>query len=141
MKACASLFIAASLLVPAARALNLEVLIKNIPSPRGRIAYALFDKKEGFPNRAESAQRSGYASLSGSSEIRLQLQDLPAGSYALAVYQDMNENQKLDKNFLGIPTESIAFSQNPTVAFGPPSFERCRFELSSDLRIEVEMIR
>ena len=32
------------------------------------------------------------------------------GDYAVAIIQDLNENEKLDKNFLGIPKEPYGFS-------------------------------
>src|SRR5688572_22765582 len=113
MKHFTSFLVSALVFANVASALKLDVLIKGIPSQNGRIAYALFDKKEGFPNKAAYAQRSGYATLANSSEVLLQLQDLGPGAYALAIFQDMNENMKLDKNFLGVPTEPIAFSKNP----------------------------
>jgi len=34
---------------------------------------------------------------------------LAPGEWAVAVSQDLNNNDKLDKNFLGIPTEPFAF--------------------------------
>ena len=30
---------------------------------------------------------------------------LPAGTYAISVYQDANANGKIDRNLIGIPTE------------------------------------
>jgi len=35
---------------------------------------------------------------------------LPAGEYLVAVFQDTNNNGKLDENFLGIPKEPIGFT-------------------------------
>jgi uncharacterized protein (DUF2141 family) len=32
----------------------------------------------------------------------------------LLIFQDLNGNKKLDKNFIGIPTEPFAFSQITT---------------------------
>ena len=31
--------------------------------------------------------------------------------------------------FLGVPREGFAFSNNPTVTFGPPAYSRVRFNL------------
>ena len=62
----------------------------------------------------------------GKREITLPV-DLPQGEWAVAITQDMNNNDKIDKNFLGIPTEPYAFSNNvhPTVA--APGFDECKF--------------
>jgi len=35
---------------------------------------------------------------------------LPAGEYLVAVFQDTNNNGKLDENFLGMPKEPIGFT-------------------------------
>ena len=59
---------------------------------------------------------AGKAAVSG------QLEQLPYETYALAVFQDMNNNGQLDKNALGIPTEPYAFSNNPTVKWRTPAF-------------------
>jgi uncharacterized protein (DUF2141 family) len=42
------------------------------------------------------------------------------GKYAISVYQDINKNNKLDKNFFGAPTELFGFSNNPKVKFSAP---------------------
>jgi uncharacterized protein (DUF2141 family) len=40
---------------------------------------------------------------------------LPAGTYAVQVMHDENDNGKLDSKFMGIPTEGYGFSNNPQV--------------------------
>lgn len=46
---------------------------------------------------------------------------LPAGTYALQVFQDDNGNHTLDFNWLGIPTEPVGFSGHVS-RYGKPSF-------------------
>ncbi len=53
--------------------------------------------------------------------------DLAPGEWAVALSQDTNDNDKLDKNFLGIPTEPYAFSNNVRPRFAAPNFEECKF--------------
>jgi uncharacterized protein (DUF2141 family) len=43
-------------------------------------------------------------------------------SLAISAYHDQNENQKLDKNALGMPLERYGFSNNPQRGFGPPKY-------------------
>ena len=52
---------------------------------------------------------------------------LPKGEWAVAITQDLNNNDKVDKNFIGIPIKPYAFSNNirPTVA--APDFNECKF--------------
>jgi 4,4'-diapolycopenoate synthase len=120
---------------------HLFVQVKQIPSTQGHLAYALFAASDGFPSQSEKALLRRYAEIPKSLELTLDIPDLPYGSYALSVYHDQNDNQKLDKNFLGIPKESIGFSMNPKVRRGSPSFQETRFEVGApQVKIEVQMI-
>jgi uncharacterized protein (DUF2141 family) len=66
-----------------------------------------------------------------SSEQNLfEINSIPNGAYAIALYQDVNGNGKLDTNFLGIPKEPYAFSNNRIPVFSEPSFEKCKFEFN-----------
>ncbi len=66
---------------------------------------------------------------------------LPApGHYAVALFQDENDNHHFDTNSLGIPTEGYGFSNNPTLYFGPPDLSRVRFSVhSGDNPIAIRM--
>lgn len=57
--------------------------------------------------------------------------DLPPGTYAVSVYEDLNGNHKLDHNFLGIPREPVGASNNPKERIGPPRFHDCSFYLGA----------
>ena len=56
--------------------------------------------------------------------------ELVPGEWAVALTQDTNNNDLLDKNFLGIPTEPYAFSNNVRPRFAAPKFEECKFMVS-----------
>jgi len=65
---------------------------------------------------------------------------LPKGAYAVSVYQDLNDNAKLDKNFFGAPTEPFAFSRNYKPTVRSPRFDEVKIEMSSDRKIGITMI-
>ena len=56
--------------------------------------------------------------------------ELTTGEWAVALSQDLNNNDKLDKNFLGIPTEPFAFSNNVKPRLSAPEFKECKFTVS-----------
>jgi len=64
---------------------------------------------------------------------------------SISAYHDENENSKLDKNSLGIPTELYGFSQNPKRGFGPPKFKETAiliaFDKQSLLPLDVQEIK
>ncbi len=65
--------------------------------------------------------------------------DLPNGNYAIAVYHDANGNNKLDKNFLGIPTEKYGFSNDAMGSFGPPDYEDCIVKVDGNKEISIKL--
>jgi uncharacterized protein (DUF2141 family) len=52
---------------------------------------------------------------------------MPAGTYAAQVYFDENDNDELDRSFIGIPEEGVGFSNNPSFTFRAPSFADTAF--------------
>ncbi|MCB2078000.1 MAG: DUF2141 domain-containing protein [Novosphingobium sp.] len=53
---------------------------------------------------------------------------VPAGRYAAQAYYDANDNGKADRNFVGMPTELIGFSNNVKVKLSRPKFEAAAFD-------------
>ncbi|HXX68370.1 MAG TPA: DUF2141 domain-containing protein [Polyangiaceae bacterium] len=54
-------------------------------------------------------------------------ENVSAGTYAISVMHDENDNQKLDKNFFGVPTEGYGVSNNHTHAMSSPTWEESKF--------------
>ena len=50
------------------------------------------------------------------------------GTYTLAVYLDVNKNNKLDKGILGQPLEPYSFSNNARSTFSAPGVEEQAFK-------------
>lgn len=65
---------------------------------------------------------------------------LPEGEYAVSIYYDANGNGELDTNFIGIPKEPVALSNNAKPSFGPPKYKDAKFQLSAEgLTQRIEM--
>ena len=62
----------------------------------------------------------------------LVIEDVRAGIYAIAVFQDLNEDGILNKGAFGVPTEPYGFSNNVRGKLGPPSFDAASFDVSSE---------
>ena len=52
---------------------------------------------------------------------------LPPGEYAAVAYHDVNANGMCDVNFIGFPTEPIAFSRQFKLCLRPPKFDEISF--------------
>ena len=63
------------------------------------------------------------------------------GVYAVSVFHDENMNQKLDKNFVGVPNEGYGASNNPKKKMGPPNFDEAKFQLSgTEQSVEIKLM-
>ena len=60
------------------------------------------------------------------------------GIYAFVLYFGVNLNNKLEKNFVGIPKEPDAFSNNARGFFGTPSFEYALFVNARDTSLSID---
>ncbi len=92
----------------------------------------LFNNPDRFLDESESVL--GVQKDVESSTVTFNIKGLKSGVYAVSIYHDENANNELDTNFLGIPKEPYAFSNNARGSFGPPSFEDCQFVLDNDHR-------
>ena len=107
---------------------SLQVSISGASSDAGSIRILVFSKPSGFPDQVKQAVRSiSLPPKSGKASFKLT--DLPAGTYAIGVIHDLDNNGKLSTNAVGYPIEKFGFSNNPKVYFGPPSFEKAAFVL------------
>lgn len=119
----------------------LVVNVQNLESAEGEVHIAVYDSEEGFMD-TEKRVAGLVAPVGGKSALRVTLGPLPYGTYAFAVFHDLNGNGELDRNALGIPNEPYAFSNNPRVKWRPPSFRETRFELRQpEMALDVQLKR
>jgi len=103
----------------------LELEIANIRDTRGVIRVGLFNKEAGFPDQDKVSWSKILPAQRG--KVSLEIPDLPYGSYALAIYHDLNNNGRLDKNVWGIPTEPYGFSNSVKAKWSQPTFGEAAF--------------
>ena len=114
-----------------------EVTIKvtNMRSQSGKMGVLVFNKAQGFPKDDSAAISRGFYALD---ELPLKM-DLPTGTYALSIFQDINQNSRLDTNGLQIPKEPFGFSRNPAIAFGPPKFKKASFKVTGSKTVVIKL--
>lgn len=111
--------------VTPAFASEIEVEIINVKINEGSIKVALY-VKDGFLKKPFQA----YTVEASRQTLSYIFKDVQPGEYAVSVYQDSNGNNKLDTNFLGIPSEPYGISREAKGFMGPPKFEDAKFILS-----------
>ncbi|NJL22125.1 MAG: DUF2141 domain-containing protein [Leptolyngbyaceae cyanobacterium SM1_3_5] len=119
---------------------NLTVQIAEIEGQEGNVCLKLFDAAQGFPNDNENAVARTCVSIATTAQpFTYSFPNLPAGSYALAVYHDRNGNEILDRGAFGMPLEGYGFSNNAPAVTGPARFQDAMFLLAGMQSIEIQM--
>jgi len=116
---------------------TLSIKVNNVESTKGKVNVAVYDSDEAFLSFDHVLKSDSVVAHKGS--VVLNISDLPAGEYALAVFHDENDNGKLDTNWLGIPKEKVAFSNAKMKTFGPPKYKECAFRITSDHQIDINL--
>ncbi|WP_211483697.1 DUF2141 domain-containing protein [Azotobacter chroococcum] len=101
--------------------------ILNIRNSTGVIACALFESPVGFPAEFLRSAINIMVIKIKHTQARCDFEEIPQGTYALAVIHDENMNGKLDTNRLGAPTEGYGFSNDAKAFLKAPSFGAARF--------------
>jgi uncharacterized protein (DUF2141 family) len=90
---------------------TLLVTVNGVKAGEGSLRVAVFDEahRDDFP---DGEFLLGIVLPATEHEMTVEIPNLDSGEYAIAIIQDLNENEMLDKNFLGIPKEPYGFSGN-----------------------------
>ena len=86
---------------------SLVVNVSGIAPGKGDVRIGVFNGPETFP---EGTYYKGVAVPGDAETMRLEIDGLEPGRYAVSVFQDFNGNEVVDKNFIGIPKEPYGFS-------------------------------
>jgi uncharacterized protein (DUF2141 family) len=133
MTALKTLTLAAALLglaAPAARAQTLGDLTLTFPqlaSTQGKVMVAVYDSAQGWASGRPV--RTAMAAASDTPPT-VRIPALPAGTYAVRAFQDVDGDGKMGTNPFGLPTEPYGFSRDAKPNMGPPSFEAAAFEVT-----------
>ena len=102
---------------------------------KGTIMMALYDSSDTYMKKTYKATKQKVVD----NKAIIRFQNIKKGTYAFSMFHDVNGNQKMDKNFMGIPKEPYGFSNNKKGKFGPPDFDKVQFDVSNDLTLQVSI--
>ncbi|MDX9848633.1 MAG: DUF2141 domain-containing protein [Tenuifilaceae bacterium] len=109
---------------------TLTIEIHGLNNNNGHVLLELSNAKE--------AVVAGRTRNISNNRCIIVIDSLKPGMYSFKFFHDENKNEKLDTNWLGIPKEGFGFSNNPSMNFGPPSFEKTIFELNESVLIKCK---
>ncbi len=106
---------------------TVTVVLTALASPQSVVRMNFYNDPDKFLKHDQQAFRL-VVKPEGKTELSVPV-ELAPGQWAVALTQDTNNNDKLDKNFLGIPTEPFAFSNNVRPRLAAPTFKECEFKV------------
>lgn len=125
--------------VPGKPLCTLRIHVTGFRNDKGKAGGVVFASPAGWPeDRSKAVAHGGFDIHDRQVTEEFQL---PPSRYGVAVIHDENENQKLDRNFLGIPKEGFGFANNPRVMLSAPSFQAASTEVACPAtEIQIRLI-
>ena len=110
---------------------QLQVEFTNIEDGGpGKLYVQILDKDEAYQsNHIIEAKEATILKVEG----------LKTGQYRVKVYHDVNNDGKLNTNYVGIPKEPYGFSNNVRPVFGPPKAEDMLFTIDKNTLISIRL--
>ena len=103
-----------------------RVEIASLRNAQGDVGCLIFNSPDGYPQTHAKAYKEMHAAIDGDHAV-CEFKDVTPGTYAVIVFHDANQNGKLDKNFLGVPQEGYAASNNVRPLMSAPEFKEASF--------------
>lgn len=114
---------------------ELKVVIEEIEDKDGIIYLSLHDNADSFPSDDKKAVKTGKIEKFNTT-AEFTFSGLKEGDYAISIFQDLNGNEEMDTNMLGIPKEPVGASN--MTSLGRPKFSKCKFNVSEDSTVTIK---
>ena len=105
----------------------LTVRVEGLSKPAGHVMIALYDRADAYAIGDEQALRRERLPVDDRLEVIWDIGDLQPGNYGIALFHDVDDDEVLDTNFVGLPKEPYGFSNNARGRFGPPDYDAITF--------------
>jgi uncharacterized protein (DUF2141 family) len=109
---------------------QLEVSVTGLRNPKGNVLICLTANPKAFPDCSKDANAIKRV-VKANAASSVVFVGVAPGTYALSLIHDENGNGKLDKNFVGVPSEGYGVSNNKTYALSAPKWDESTFKLGA----------
>ena len=114
---------------------KITVTVFNFENNKGACKTCLYTNASSFAGKGEAFKCMETKINNKKSTVIFN--SVPAGVYAIAVFHDANNNNKLDKNLLGIPKEGYGASKNKLPLASAPTFNENRFVITATSNLQL----
>lgn len=115
---------------------ELTLKIDKVQSLKGFLLVAVYDQAGHYESNSQWVAVRKIKMTEA--PMMISLGDLPAGHYAVKLFQDENDNGQIDKSVIGIPTEPYGFSNNGGT-YGQPSFDEAKVIVDKVTEIDIQL--
>lgn len=121
-----------------ANAADLKVKVLGVASDDGTVRVSVHDGAEGFPSDRKFLLGQAVPAKAGG--VTVVFADLQPGKYAVVGFHDIDGDEELATNLVGMPAEPYGFSRDARGSFGPPEFDAAAFEVGdADQTIQMTL--
>jgi len=124
---CLSLFTFSCIHAQDESASDITVVISNFDNNQGKAYIALYNSEASFLNKGFEAT---FTKIENNS-CTITFMGVPNGIYAISMFHDENDNNKMDTALFGIPKEDYGCSNNATGFMGPPKWQDAKFQINN----------
>ncbi len=118
---------------------NINVSISNINLNGSKVFIGLYNNDSSFKLKSGAVDSLIFVSDAETADVSFN--NIPFGSYAIALFQDINNNGVLDSKKFNIPLEPFGISNYPiNKSKLPPTFKKAKFSLSGDTLLSIPLI-
>jgi len=127
-----AIFFSVTALCAQSHRLTLDVM--GMKEKKGNLLISVYDSAEDYLKKPVKTLTTPADALT-----KRVVLELESGTYAVVIYQDLNSNGKVDRNFFRLPTEPCGFSRDARPKMGPPRYKPASFSLNEDTEIRIKI--
>lgn len=120
---------------------TIDVNVTGIRNKNGNIILNIYDNAESFKREVPEYSQTISKLRVNDSTLQIKINDLPHGTYGIALIDDENKNGKLDRRLL-IPIEGFGFSNYKFTGRKKPKFEYFSFPVQKEenKKVTIEVL-
>lgn len=118
---------------------SLTINISNIQNHNSSLFIGIYDNEINFKSKTDALDSLIVIPKENTKEVKFT--NLVTGEYAVAIFQDLNNNGKLDSGKFNIPKEPVGISNYGTKkVFSPPTYDKAKIKINGDTIVSIPLI-
>ena len=115
-------------------AATLVIQVHAVSPAGGTLRLGLYDEARYPDDRSTPVASADVTAEMGLTTVTLT--NVPPGTYAIETFQDINNNNKMDTSWLGLPQEPFGFSRDARPHLSKPDFAKVKFTVEPGMNVQ-----